>query len=248
MSNDLALLNNQLSSLGSQEAIAEWFKKMTAQHKTVSNIKTPKNEVKKDFGGQEYVEVSYMRRVANAEFPGWSFTIHETKTHAVAGVEVAFTVHGRLTWVDNGVIRQGDMVASHQNQVVYKKIGKGQSQTYALDENKNKIPSGYLSVSNAWKSSVTECQKKAFNSYMNIADDVYRNVDVSLDEADRRELLKIITPIDSTWLEEEYGKTVEEVNDMIVGGTINKSNINVSRKKMQGWRDDWNEKQSTDAK
>ena len=227
---------NQLIGYKPDE-IKAFLKSITDQHKLVSNIPTPTNEVKKDFNGMEYVEVSYMRRIANEQFPGWSFTVLSYTTHRVDKFEVAFTVHGRLTWYDNGILRQGDMVASHANLFVYlKKNGVA-----IEDEAGNKVPSGYLSVSNAWKSAVTECQKKAFNSYMNIADDVYRNVDVSLDEKERTELLLIIQPISSRWLEEEYGETVESMNDKVLSGTINKSNINASRRKMNTMLEDWND-------
>lgn len=242
--------NNQLIGYTPDE-IKEFLKAITNQHREISNLATPANEVKKDFNGMEYVEVSYMRRIANEQFPGWSFTIISQRTHIVDKFEVAFTTHGRLTWYDNGILRQGDMIASHANMFVYLKnkpglkLGDGftvDNGGYVINREGNKVPTGYLSVSNAWKSSVTECQKKAFNSYMNIADDVYRNVDVSLDEKVRANLIKIIQPIDSTWLEEEYGETVESMNDKILSGVINKSNVSASERKMNTMREDWDEK------
>jgi len=64
---------------------------ITDKHKKVSKIKTPKPFVKMKMG-MEYVEFSYMRDVADKEFPGWSWTIEKTE---VLGSE-AFVVQGRL--------------------------------------------------------------------------------------------------------------------------------------------------------
>ena len=170
------------------------------------------------------------------------------------GSSLDFYCDGTVTIKLNGSTGDatfGETTASHANMFVYLKKQAGQelgsgftydSKGYVINPEGNKVPTGYLSVSNAWKSSVTECQKKAFNSYMNIADDVYRNVDVSLDEAERKEFIEIIQPINSNWLLEEYGETIESMNDKIVSGVINKSNVNASRKKMNLIRDDWDEK------
>jgi hypothetical protein len=43
----------------------------------------------------------------------------------------------------------------------------------------------FVDVGNDIKSANTDCMKKAFNMYMNIADDVYRNQVVDLDENDK---------------------------------------------------------------
>ena len=47
---------------------------ITEKHKKVSNIKTPKPFIKKKMG-MEYVEYSYMREIADKEYPGWSWKI-----------------------------------------------------------------------------------------------------------------------------------------------------------------------------
>lgn len=210
MDKDLTFFSNTLAI---EPAI---LKKITDQHKNISGIETPKHEVKKNFGGFDYVERSYMARIADVEYPGWSFTILETRSHIVADVEVAFTVHGRLLWLDNGVPRQGDMVASHQNQVL-------------------KDKSGYLNVSNTWKSAVTECMKKAFNTYMNIADDVYRNIDTSLTGPERTELLTLLNQVGDDWLEQEQGTTKQEMDDKILSGIINKASFSASKQKIERW-------------
>ena len=124
---------------------------ITDKHKKVSKIKTPKPFVKKKMG-MEYVEFSYMRDVADKEFPGWSWTIEKTE---VLGSE-AFVVQGRLKWYDEGIWREADMVAAHR---IQKKRGTNE----------------FVDIGNDIKASNTDCIKKAFNMYLNIADDVYRS-------------------------------------------------------------------------
>ena len=203
-------------TIGNYSDLTEVFEKVKKLHRDISAIETPKNEVKKDYNGMDYVEMSYMRRIADENFPGWSWEILDWKTHVVGGLEHAFSVHGRLTWNDNGVVRRGDMVAGHANHLL-------------------KDKSGYVSVSNAWKSANTECMKKAFNTFMNIADDVYRNVDTSLSQEERTTLLKLLSKIDSDWLEQEQGTTKQIMDDKILNGTINKASLNLSTQKIEKW-------------
>ena len=124
---------------------------ITKHHKKVSNIKTPKAFIKQKMG-MDYVEYSVMRDVADREFPGWSWTVIKTE---FAGTE-AYVVHGRLKWFDSGVWREGDSTASHR---IQKKRGTSE----------------YVDLGNDIKAANTDCIKKAFNMYMNICDDVYRN-------------------------------------------------------------------------
>ena len=57
---ELTVVSNMLPQ------IEEHLHKITEQHKTVSNLKTPGSQVKKrGFDGQEYVELSYMRIIAD---------------------------------------------------------------------------------------------------------------------------------------------------------------------------------------
>ena len=155
MSNELAVINNeQVGDINRQ------LESLTKKHKKISHKKTPPAYVKvmpgqKDNHGKsiEYVELSYMRDVADKEFPGWSWIIISSEA---LGSE-AYVVHGRLKWFDNGVWREGDMVAAHRIQ-------------------KKRTGGGFSNVGNDIKASNTDCMKKAFNTYMNIADDVYRNV------------------------------------------------------------------------
>ena len=124
---------------------------ITNHHKTVSNIDTPKYFIKSK-GGIDYVEYSYMRDVADKYFPGWSWRIINREHIG----DEAYEVHGRLTWFDNGIWRDGDAVASHRVQ-------------------KKRDGSGFVDIGNDTKAANTDAIKKAFNMFMNIADDVYRN-------------------------------------------------------------------------
>ena len=120
-------------------------------HKTVSNMKTPQKYIKQKMG-LDYVEYGYMRDLADKFYPGWSWTIIKS---AALGSE-AYEVHGRLKWFDNGIWREGDCVAAHR---IQKKRGS--------DE--------FVDVGNDLKAANTDTIKKAFNMFMNIADDIYRN-------------------------------------------------------------------------
>ena len=124
---------------------------ITEHHKTVSNIDTPKFFVKNKMGA-DYVEYSYMREVADKHYPGWSWNI--IKSEAL-GSE-AYVVQGRLRWFYNVICREGDAVAAHRVQT--KRDGNG-----------------FVDIGNDIKAANTDAIKKAFNMYMNIADDVYRN-------------------------------------------------------------------------
>ena len=120
-------------------------------HKTVSNMKTPQKYIEQKMG-LDYVRYGYMRDLADKFYPGWSWTIIKC---AALGSE-AYEVHGRLKWFDNGIWREGDCVAAHR---IQKKRG--------TDE--------FVDVGNDLKAANTDTIKKAFNMYMNIADDIYRN-------------------------------------------------------------------------
>ena len=144
-------------------------KAITKKHKNVSSLNTPKPFVKKKMG-MEYVEFSYMREIADQEYPGWSWTIEKTD---VLGSE-AYVVHGRLKWFDEGIWRLGDMCAAHR---IQKKRG--------TDE--------FVDIGNDVKASNTDCIKKAFNFYLNICDDVYRNQvdDLTLSDEQKDKIIEI---------------------------------------------------------
>ena len=119
-------------------------------HKLVSNMKTPQKYIEQKMG-LDYVKYGYMRDLADKFYPGWSWTIISTEV-----LGAAYSVHGRLKWFDNGIWREGDCVAAHR---IQKKKGS--------DE--------FVDVGNDLKAANTDTIKKAFNMYMNIADDIYRN-------------------------------------------------------------------------
>ena len=177
---------------------------ITDKHKRVSNIKTPKPFIKKKMG-MEYVEVSYMREIADKEFPGWSWTVINTE---VLGSE-AFVVHGRLKWYDEGIWREGDMTAAHR---IQKKRGTNE----------------FVDIGNDVKSANTDCIKKAFNMYMNIADDVYRNQvdDIELSDMQKSDILVLASEISEA--------KMESIRLLIDDQSINTGNYNSSYEKLEG--------------
>ena len=136
----------------SNESIEQSLASITELHHKVSMEDTPRAFVKRKMN-QDYVEIAYMKKLADKYFAGWSWTIINTE---VLGSE-AYVVHGRLKWYEGGIWREGDMTAAHRIQKL-----------------KND-PSKFSDIGNDIKSANTDCMKKAFNMYMNIADDVYRN-------------------------------------------------------------------------
>jgi hypothetical protein len=164
-------------------------------HVTVSNEDTPKSFVKNKMG-TDYVEYSYMRKIADKHFPGWSWTIVKTE---MLGSE-AFMVHGRLRWFDGGLWREGDSTAAHR--IMQKRDG-----------------SGFVDVGNDIKSANTDCIKKAFNMYLNIADDVYRNrvPDTELTQEDIDYLYKEMEGLNDEWK--------EKISLSIEGGSVEKSDM-----------------------
>jgi|TARA_R100000030_G_scaffold101020_1_gene95808 hypothetical protein len=156
MSSELSVVEN--GAIVEQEV----FDIIRDLHEKVSMEDTPKTFVKKKMG-MDYVEISYMKSVADKYYPGWSWTIISTE---MLGSE-AFMVHGRLKWFEGGIWREGDMTAAHRIMKLRDK-------------------EGFVDVGNDIKSANTDAMKKAFNMYMNIADDVYRNrvEDTSLSQED----------------------------------------------------------------
>jgi hypothetical protein len=183
------------------DTIQESLQNITNQHKEVGKIETPKGLVKKKMGF-DYVELSYMKKIANEQFPGWSWTIINAEALGTA----AYVVHGRLKWVDNGLWREGDMVAAHRIQT------KRNS-----DE--------FVEIGNDIKSANTDCMKKAFNVYMDIAADVYRSDDPTLDDEKIEKLKSVAMRVS----EEQFNK----VQIFIEDGTINSGNYKGSLAKLE---------------
>ena len=194
--NELTLIEN-----GSLTAVSEALDNITKHHKKVSDIKTPKPFVKQKMG-MDYVEYSYMREIADKHYPGWSWTVIKTE---FAGTE-AYVVHGRLKWFDNGVWREGDSTAAHR---VQKKRGS----------------SDYVDLGNDIKAANTDCIKKAFNMYMNICDDVYRN-QVEDPELDDKQL-ENITDLS------KIANREKEIMEKVKNGDINAFNYKAAIAKLE---------------
>ena len=181
---------------------------ITKKHKKVSDMKTPKPFIKKKMG-MEYVEYSYMREIADKEFPGWSWTVQNTE---VLGSE-AYVVQGRLKWYDEGIWREGDVTAAHR---IQKKQGTAQ----------------FVDIGNDVKAANTDCIKKAFNMYMNIADDIYRNQieETTLNKEQKSQLLETAQAIST----EKYDQIINLIEDGdIYGGNFRSSLAKLIRAKQQ---------------
>ena len=178
-------------------------KAITKKHEKVSKIPTPKPFIKKKMG-LDYVEIGYMRKIADDHFPGWSWTIQKTEN---LGSE-AYVVHGRLKWYDEGIWREGDMVAAHR---IQKKKGTNE----------------FVDIGNDIKASNTDCMKKAFQMFMNIADDVYRNQveDLSLTDEQKNDILVVASELG----EEKMGL----IHTLIKDQAINNANYNSSKVKLE---------------
>lgn len=178
------------------------FENIAITHSLVSNMKTPKAYIK-DKMGMDYVEIGYMKQTADRHYPGWSWQIISTE---FAGTE-AFVVHGRLMWYDSGVKRIGDMTAAHRIQ-------------------KKKGSSEYVDLGNDIKSANTDCMKKAFNMYMNIADDVYRNQveDTELTEQQKDSILALAESINK--------ETKNQIEKLIENGDLHALNYKGSFSKL----------------
>ena len=181
------------------DVINESLSKITEHQKKVGKIQTPKGLVKKKMGF-DYVELSYMKKIANEQYPGWSWTIVKSEAMGTA----AYLVHGRLKWFDNGIWREGDMVAAHRIQ-------------------KKRDSEEFVEIGNDVKSANTDCLKKAFNVYMNIAADVYRSDDPTLDDEQINTLLT---------LAEKCGNE-EVITEQIANGAINTYNYSGSKSKLE---------------
>jgi len=178
-------------------------KAITEKHKKVSDMSTPKPFVKKKMG-MDYVEYSYMREIADKEYPGWSWTIQKTE---VLGSE-AFVVQGRLKWYDEGIWREADMVAAHR---IQKKRGTNE----------------FVDIGNDIKASNTDCIKKAFNMYLNIADDVYRNQvdDMELSDEQKNDILLVASEINE--------ERMSQIHELIKDQTIHTANYKASYAKLK---------------
>jgi len=195
MSDEIALVDDTPSN--GEIVASSGFDIIRNLHDKVSMEDTPRSFIKNKMG-VDYVEVGYMKKMADKYYPGWSWTIIKTET---LGSE-AFMVHGRLKWFEGGIWREGDMTAAHR---IMKKRGS--------DE--------FVDVGNDIKSANTDCIKKAFNMYLNVADDVYRNrvEDTSLSQEDIDFLYEKMEELNEEW-KEKISLSIEDGN--IEKGDIDK--------------------------
>ena len=201
--------NNQLMIVDEKSKIAIDTVRLaiTAKHKKVSRLKTPKPFIKKKMG-LEYVEYNYMREIADKEYPGWKWNIMNTE---LLGSE-ACMVHGRLSWYDEGIWREGDVIAAHR---IQKKRGTNE----------------FVDVGNDVKAANTDAIKKAFNMFLNIADDVYKNQveDPELTKEQEKELMGLAKSISS----EKY----DQISSLVEDGDIYGGNFRSSLAKLQRVKD-----------
>tara|TARA_R100001594_G_scaffold1096_8_gene4621 strand:+ start:4870 stop:5499 length:630 start_codon:yes stop_codon:yes gene_type:complete len=209
MSSDIALVE-EIPTNGAV-ITSDTFDAIRDLHEKVSMEDTPRSFIKNRMG-VDYVEYSYMRKLADKFYPGWSWTIISTET---LGSE-AFMVHGRLKWFEGGIWREGDCTAAHRIQ-------------------KKRNSDNFVDVGNDIKSANTDCIKKAFNMYLNIADDVYRNrvEDTSLSQEEIEYLYGEIDGLDDEW-KEKISLSID--NGDIEKGDISKviSRINQIKENMNG--------------
>ena len=209
MSNNISLVDE--TPMNGAIVTSDSFDIIRNLHEEVSMEDTPKSFIKNKMG-VDYVEYSYMRKLADKHYPGWSWTIISTET---LGSE-AFMVHGRLKWFEGGIWREGDCTAAHRIQ-------------------KKRNSDNFVDVGNDIKSANTDCIKKAFNMYLNIADDVYRNrvEDTSLSQEEIEYLYGEIDGLDDEW-KEKISLSID--NGDIEKGDISKviSRINQIKENMNG--------------
>jgi len=209
MSNEILLVDDAPSN--GEIVTSDAFDVIRNLHDKVSMEDTPRSFIKNKMG-VDYVEVGYMKKMADKHYPGWSWTIVRTET---LGSE-AFMVHGRLKWFEGGIWREGDMTAAHR---IMKKRGSNE----------------FVDVGNDIKSANTDCIKKAFNMYLNIADDVYRNrvEDTSLSQEEIDFLYKQMEGLNEEW-KEKISLSIEDGN--IEKGDIDKvvAKIELIKKETKG--------------
>lgn len=196
------------------ESAIEAIKK---QHRTVSELKTPSKYVEKK-GQFDYVQAPYVKSIADRYYPGWSWEIMKFEVVIVNNRTEAVVIHGRLKWYEFGLWREGDMVAAHRiqykNRIKLDANGKGTKDADGkwIKEKTDEI----VDMGNDIKAGNTDCMKKAFNTFLNIADDIYRAHidDLSLNNEEAKAILELAKKLDKE----------AEFQDKIETETINKEN------------------------
>ena len=92
---------------------------------------------------------------------------------------------------------------------------------------KKKGTNEFVDIGNDIKASNTDCMKKAFQMFMNIADDVYRNQveDLSLTDEQKNDILVVASELG----EEKMGL----IHTLIKDQAINNANYNSSKVKLE---------------
>lgn len=167
--------NNKIMEMPNDEAtssILHLQKLIDESHRVVSAIVTPKEQIFTN-QGFDYVQLGYMKKIADKYYSGWSFKIIK---YEFVGQE-AVCVHGRLKWCDLGVWREGDMLDSHD---LMKKRDTGK----------------IINIGNTLKAAVTDCMKKTLNTYLNIADDVYKKSGEFVSEKQKEDMIALSRQLD----------------------------------------------------
>ena len=82
-----------------------------------------------------------------------------------------------------------------------------------------------MNIGNDIKSANTDCMKKAFNMYLDIANDVYRNEDPTLDDEQRDEVLTAAMAVNK----DKY----DDIYELVENETINTGNYKASVAKLK---------------
>ncbi len=175
MSNKIVEIQNEETSITAEVIVSK--------HREISQRTTPKSHVKSRPDGFEYVDEAYMRNELNKNYPVWSWSPANSNPVQFLGSEWAI-VSGILRVEDEGVPREFFSPGAARIQF---KRGKEHTPENVVDIDKN------LASAN------TNGFKRAVNRLCNIADDVYRKQDMSLDEDDIAKLFEKAEGLDEEW-------------------------------------------------
>jgi len=156
---------------------------LVTKHREISQRTTPKSHVKSRPDGFEYVDEAYMRNELGKNYPIWSWSPANSNPVQFLGSEWAI-VSGILRIDDEGVTRE--FFSPGAARIQFK---RGQAHT----------PENVVDIDKNLASANTNAFKRAINRLCNIADDVYRKQDMTLDEDDIAELFKRVEGLDEEW-------------------------------------------------
>lgn len=195
------------TQMSKHEMLMQQEKALHDKHKLLSEVKTPKQEVK-DKAGMDYVDETYMRSMLNKHFSLWSWEIKETQ---FLGSEWCI-VTGELSIIDSGFPR---------------KFGSVGAQRIMFKKDKPHTPENVVNVDHNLAAANTNAFKRAVNRLCNIADDVYRkemvDYDLSPEQVDSYKSF-----VEAIKDEEKRGKAL----DFLESGNLNASNYDGAVKKV----------------